>query len=346
MVSSFPAVKFAQLHYRHIEKVKSEALTKNRGNYEAKCQLSDESQAELKWWKTANLKNWISPPPIILEMKTDASTGDFSPNSFGGWEATCEGIQCGGAWDTIEQTYHINTRELLAIYFALRSFRSLCENKHVRILSDNTTAIGTVNKMGSSKSLINNEISKDIWQFCEQNKIWVTATYIPGTENDIADTESRREYKEAEWKLNPEIFDFLNATLNFKPDIDYFASRLNTQLPKYVSYRPDPYAHSINALAQNWANTKGYIFPPFSLIDRVLQKIQHEKATAMVVVPVWTTQPWYTTFMEMLRSKLITIPPSPDLMTMPQAPNLVHPLHKNLTLMAGILSGKDIKMMD
>ena len=43
---------------------------------------------------------------------------------------------------------------------------------------------------------------------------------------------SREEYKEAEWDFNSKIS--LTEKLHFKPDIDYLASRVNTQLPYYV----------------------------------------------------------------------------------------------------------------
>ena len=78
IVSSFPAVKYAPLHYRSIEKVKSEALDFSKGNFEAKCFLSPEPKVELTWWKTASLTNWIHRPPISIEIETDACKGNPS----------------------------------------------------------------------------------------------------------------------------------------------------------------------------------------------------------------------------------------------------------------------------
>ena len=43
--------------------------------------------------------------------------------------------------------------------------------------------------------------------------------------------------------LNPEILQRTIKHLKFKADLDCFASRLNTQLPEYISYKPDPYAY-------------------------------------------------------------------------------------------------------
>ena len=94
---------------------------------------------------------------------------------------------------------------------------------------------------------------------------WVTATYLPGTENTLADYESRKEYKEAEWKLNPKFFISSLKTLNFEPTVDCFAGRLNFHLPAYVSYRPGPFAKFTNAFSLNWSDIKGYFFPTFQL---------------------------------------------------------------------------------
>ena len=101
---------------------------------------------------------------------------------------------------------HINAKEMMAIYFTLKSFSKQLQGKHVKIFSDNTSAVGIINKMGSSKSNICNSICQNIWLLCKKNEIWITCAHIPGTENVLADYESRREYRDSEWMLNPEIF--------------------------------------------------------------------------------------------------------------------------------------------
>jgi len=57
----------------------------------------------------------------------------------------------------------------------------------------------------------------------------------------IADGKSRHFHsQDTEWMLNPEPLTGALKTLNFEPEIDLFASRLNKQLLVYCSYRPDP----------------------------------------------------------------------------------------------------------
>ena len=58
---------------------------------------------------------------------------------------------------------------------------------------DNTTAVACVSKMGTSHSDQCNTVPKEIWQFCIQRDIWVSAAYVPGKENVEADEESRKE---------------------------------------------------------------------------------------------------------------------------------------------------------
>ena len=68
---------------------------------------------------------------------------------------------------------------------------------------------------------------------------WITATQILGILNEEADTESRKHETRAEWMINWKYFKKIKY-LNFKPTVDLFATRLNTQLPHFISLRPDP----------------------------------------------------------------------------------------------------------
>ena len=62
------------------------------------------------------------------------------------------------------------------------------------------------------------------------------------------------------------------SALEFNTEIDLFASRLNKQIGKYVSFKPDPEAFEVDTFSILWTNLKFYAFPPFSCISRCLQK--------------------------------------------------------------------------
>ena len=69
--------------------------------------------------------------------------------------------------------------------------------------------------------------------------------------------------------------------------------RINFQLNKYIRWRPDPSAWKTDALTIPWEGIQGYAFPPFVLIARVMAKVIREKASTVLVTPLWETQRWY-----------------------------------------------------
>lgn len=103
-----------------------------------------------------------------------------------------------------------------------------------------------------------------------------------------------------EWKLNENYFARIYE-LCFHPDIDLLASRLNKQMTKYVSWFPEPETMTSDAFSISWSEFNPYIVPPFSIISRVLQKVQEDKLrNVILIVPMWATQPWFPTLLNLL----------------------------------------------
>ena len=187
---------------------------------------------------------------------------------------------------------HINALEILAIHYGLKSLCREIQNEGLKILSDNTTAVAYLCNGGGTRSTICNDITKNIWNWCETQNVWIMVGHIPGIDNVDADYESRHFSENTEWKLNPIIFQNICEQFGF-PDIDLFASKNNFQINPYVSWGPDPNATYVNAFHIHWSQFNlVYIFPPFRLLNRVLRKIINEKAKAIVIAPDWPAQPW------------------------------------------------------
>ena len=342
IVSSLPASLYGPLYYRTIEAEKNSALKHNKGNFEAHMQLSQDAIEEIHWWKF-NLKDMHAPiqwPPITQVISTDASGKN-------GWGASMLGtLPIGGIWSEEQMELHINVKEMTAILYALRSFVDTIKNQHVKVLCDNTTSVFVLNKMGTTKSPECNTMAKEIWKFCMENGIFITCAYIPGKENVVADKASRKKYKQGEWMLNKNIFQHALSYFDYSPNIDCFATRANAQLDIYASRDPDPYATHIDAFALNWSNFNTYLFPPFSLINRVLQKVRIDRATALCVVPKWTTQAWWPQILEMMVADPMIIPPDQGNLVLPNKKGESHPLHKKLSLVICLISGKNIGEKD
>ena len=132
--------------------------------------------------------------------------------------------------------YHINYLELKAIHVAIKAYSNLWKRcKHIRIRSDNTTAIAYVNNMGGLVSSSCDRLAKEIWTYCSERNTCLPAIHISGKENNEADYMSRLLSENTEWKLDPQIFQKIVKLFSFKPEIDIFASHLNYQVPTYVS---------------------------------------------------------------------------------------------------------------
>ena len=215
------------------------------------------------------------------------------------------------------------------------------QHVHVQVKSDNTCTVSYINSMGGIKSVECNELALRIWFWCIERHIWLSATHIPGIDND-ADFSSRNFNENVEWMLNHDIFLKITDIWGI-PELDMFASRLNKQLERYVSWRPDPEALSVNAFSRSWTDIYMYAFPPFSLVTRVMQKIRRDEAECILVIPIWPTQNWFTLVIESLIDHPIIIPIQKDNLTIVNT-NKVHPLIDKLQLMACRLSGKRCKV--
>ena len=190
--------------------------------------------------------------------------------------------------NVLENKCHINSFELQAVFFCLKAF---CKNKtrlYVLLKLDNTATVAYINKKGRTISACCNKLAKDIWNWAKEQDIWITTSHVPGVKNTTADLRSRHFYDNKEWSLNERVAKPLSDQFG-KPEIDLFASRLNTKCTKYASYKSDPDAYHVTAFSMCWLNLNSYIFLPFSIVGRVLAKLAQDQATALVIVPCWQT---------------------------------------------------------
>ncbi|KAJ2940861.1 hypothetical protein O0L34_g10122 [Tuta absoluta] len=288
-------------------------------------------QTDFQWWLRAieNPAHRIRDDYYVAEIFTDASTS-------GGWGAACGEETASGPWSESERELHINCLELLAAFFGLKIFAKDYNNCQILLRVDNSTAIAYINRMGGIQYPHLTAIAKQIWQWCETRKIFVYASYIKSSDNVIADAESRKTHPDIEWELtNAAYHDIIKKF--FCPDIDLFASRINKKCTKYVSWHRDPDAFASNAFTIDWADMLFYAFPPFPVILKTLRKIVNDRATGIMVVPVWPTQPWYPLFRSLVISEIRYFMPNERVIL---SHSRDRNIHSNLTLAAAILSGR------
>ena len=271
----------------------------------------------------------INTPTHSLVITTDAS--------LLGWGAVYNEQSTGGRWTQQESNCHINELELQAVYFGLRSFFTEISDTHIRVRSDNMTTVTYINNLGGVKSIKCHKIVKNIWCWAISKGIHLSAEFLPGSENTLADSASRIFDENTEWSLLSPIYYQLKEYYGHF-SIDLFASRLNSKNEVYASWKPDPSAHFVDAFSRNWNNFhKFYAFPPFSVILKCLHKILVEEARGILVVPLWTTQPWFPKLMGMLTCTPLVLPV--NALHLPYQENLMHKQSKSLRLIACQVSG-------
>ena len=85
-----------------------------------------------------------------------------------------------------------------------------------------------------------------------------------------------------------------------------------------------------------------YVFPPFSLIPRVSQKIENENAEWILIVPAFTTEPWFPRLIRLLIKPPVKLPNSRDSRYFPFRRKEQSQL-PNMKLMACFVSGDHMK---
>ena len=160
-------------------------------------------------------------------------------------------------------------------------------NCHVHLKIDNTAAVAYINKMGGAPSRDLCQLALRMWNWCIDHHITISAEHLPGSQNQVADRESRSKADSSEWALDGHILMDKRGPCT----VDLFASRLSAKLPTYYSWRLDPGATAVDALCQPLGMSIGYAFLPFCLIGRCLAKITSEKVPRIILItPLWKSQ--------------------------------------------------------
>ena len=137
------------------------------------------------------------------------------------------------------------------------------------------------------------KIAREIWEFCFKRKILISAEYLPGSMNVQADRLSREIPDSSDWQLDQQMVKQVMRQWG-KCKMDLFASRWNTQLPLFVSYRLDPDATAVDAFQISWKEGLLYDFPPFCLIGMESFRRQQEargisQQSANLILKSWRT---------------------------------------------------------
>lgn len=280
-------------------------------NWNQRIPIWQSARTEAQWW-LSHLHEW-NGRALVLPTPTVTITTDASESGWGAVFKNKHGQQeTYGFWSLLQRSYGNNVRELLAGGFGLLSYSDLIKGESVLLEMDNTTAVAYVNHMGGRRDFLS-LIAEDLWQWCIGQQTIVIARHLAGVLNTTADRLSRKVTDRTDWKLNPVLFEAIQQL--WGPfTVDLFATALNTQLPRFVSWRAQPGAWRTDALSFSWAGLGiAWANPPFILIGRILTKVRREQATLAIVLPFWPTQAWWPLLLPLLADRPVVLPQRSDL---------------------------------
>ena len=175
----------------------------SKSSWEDSLQLSESCIADLRWWLDS-LSDWNGAPvvkrPVQGQLTTDASGS--------GWGAIFRETEAAGHWDREFSQAPSNSRELMAILLALECFKDRMAGQHIQVLTDNITCVAYINHLGGPSCQLT-DIAKSIWNLAYQNDIHLSAKYLAGSLNTVADTLSRLN-PIYEWYLIQSLFQYLD----------------------------------------------------------------------------------------------------------------------------------------
>ncbi|XP_053374034.1 uncharacterized protein LOC128546760 [Mercenaria mercenaria] len=322
MVAAEPGVEAAPLFYKPLEKIKDKCIKIAKGDFDNYMKIPSSVRSIISWWishlPTSKKQVSHGQPEYIIYS-------DASKKGYGAINKTTN-TSTNGQWSLAEQNLHINILELKACQLALTSLCKDTNQCHIRIFMDNSTSCAYINKFGGKTDELNN-LARDIWLWCIDKNIFVSAAHVAGSENNEADTLSRKFNDDLEWTLKENIFRKIRDQYP-NMSVDLFASRLNHKLEKYVSYSPEANSYATDAFTLHWVHELYYIFSPFSLIPKILQKLEEEQSEAVMVCPIWPTQVWWASLTKLICGQCFLLPNPQNILYLPHKPDRIHPLKK------------------
>ena len=233
--------------------------------------LSPRVLSELQWWQE-EIQDWNGKSVVPAKHQYILTT-DASHWGWGGWwkrvgHRPSRNDEARGFFSRQESRHSSNWRELTAVALSLKSSASQMRQKVVLVETDNNTTKAYINHMGGRGVLLSS-IAREIWHTAHRYGIHLIAVHRPGKLNERADRLSRWTRDSSDLKLDPAVFKA--ADRKWGPHtVDLFATRLNRQLSRYVSWKPDPKCTAVDGLRFSLSKENPWCFPPEALISSLL----------------------------------------------------------------------------
>jgi hypothetical protein len=185
------------------------------------------------------------------------------------------------------------TAVLRGLLFFVPQLQSL-RGSGLTIQSDNAVTVFNLQRQGAGIALLH--ATREIFSLLLKLDIRIVARHIPGSENVLTDALSRIEAT-GDYELRRDVYNHAVRTLQVSPTVDLFAASHNHKCQRFWAWKDQQArgAEGVDAFSLRSWSEQGlpYLFPPIQLLGEVLQRVTEERMQAVVVLPKWTSQPWW-----------------------------------------------------
>ena len=169
-----------------------------------KIKLSSSIKADILWWHSFmasfNGRSMLLDRQPVTSVFTDSCNLGAGAIYDGDWFYVNWQLD----WPEVAD-FHINNKELLAIFLAIGRWAPAWANKRIYIQTDNVTSVATINKCTSANPFIMSCLRTIFWLSAKYN-FHVTARYLPGLSNTVADSISRINEPGKLEKITPYVY--------------------------------------------------------------------------------------------------------------------------------------------
>ena len=294
-------MRIQRIKTHHLDRCRARALRASGAQWDSPCPLSPGALTELRWW-AKQVKSLggrpIRPPPVDVFVRTDASALGWGAAVMDSRVRAFRGIRLSGRLPAHLREAISNETELFAVHRALlaMSAKSSLRALHVRVQSDNSTAVYYINR-GAGRAERMTRAATALWRDLERWGVTLSAEYLPGELNVEADALSRRPLAQDDWVLRWAAFMRLKRQFGTMT-VDAFAEDFNRKLRRFASQTPHPKSVGASGLLLDFREERAYCFPPPRLIPRLLAVLLQQRASAVVVVPHRPGAAWWPLWLQ------------------------------------------------
>ena len=243
----------APLHYRALQRQHISILRHQKISYQSrtKISLSKDSLTDLQWWISPQIIQFnntpLTLPAFDMVIYKDAWTQ--------GWGAQYNGILTGGHWAPQESRNHIKSSffalkhgsHSTSIYRWIGQFYSSClrqQERRNQVINAGGVSGRAMGSLPSEQHMDNS----------------TTPSWNSECRCGLGLQSLQRTHGMDSGQVNIHTY----SKKIYTSQVDLLASRLNHQLPKYVSQHPDPEAMSVDAMHMTlqWNKWTSFIHPP------------------------------------------------------------------------------------